>query len=102
MPVTEFPPLIRIRRARRPVWKQVLLIGGALLCFVVGVLGWLVPVITGIPFYVMGLILLGMASPRVLEWVNRAEARLSPKWRKRLRDGLRKIPIRKIRDTIQS
>jgi len=101
MAITEYPPLIKLRGTRQPVWKRVLLVGGAVLCFVVGVLGWLVPVITGIPFYIMGLILLGMASPRVIEWVNHAEARLSPKWRKRLRAGLRKIPIRKVRESIQ-
>lgn len=73
-----------------------------MLCFVVGIFGWLLPVVTGIPFYIVGLILLGMASPRVIEKVNAAEAKLSPKWRQRLRDGLEKIPIKKVRDSVQS
>jgi hypothetical protein len=95
-----FPPLLRIRRTRRSPVKRVLLIGAAVLCFGAGILGWLVPVITGIPFYIAGLILLAMASPRVLEWINQAEARLSPKWRKRLREGLRKIPIKRLRESV--
>ena len=102
MPAREFPPLLKFRRKKQPMWTRVLLIGGAVLCFVVGIFGWLLPVITGIPFYIVGLILLGMASPRVIEKVNSAEAKLSPKWRQRLRDGLEKIPIKKIRDSVQS
>lgn len=102
MAAREFPPLLKRRRQNQPLWKRVLLIGGAVLCFLVGILGWLVPVITGIPFYITALILLGLASPRVVDWINSAEAKLSPKWRKRLRAGLEKIPIKKLRDSVQS
>jgi uncharacterized membrane protein YbaN (DUF454 family) len=77
----------------------VLLVAGAILCFVFGILGWLVPVVTGIPFYVLGLILLGMASPSVQNWINRTETKLSPKWRRLLRAGLAKIPFRKVRES---
>jgi hypothetical protein len=96
-----FPPLLKARRKQQPLWKRWLLIAAAILCFTVGVLGWLLPVITGIPFYILGLILLGMASPRVVDRINSAEAKLSPKWRKRLRDGLGKIPIKKVRESVQ-
>jgi hypothetical protein len=100
MAANTFPPLLRLRSRKLSILKRVLLIGGAVLCFVVGILGWLVPVVTGIPFYIMGIVLLGIASPGFIDRVNRAEARLTPKWRQRLRAGLRKIPIRKIRDAL--
>jgi ABC-type uncharacterized transport system permease subunit len=97
----KLPPLLKIRRTRRSLLKRLLLIGAAILCFITGIFGWLIPVVTGIPFYLAGLILLAMASPRVLEWINRAEARLSTKWRRRLRAGLAKVPIRKVRESVQ-
>jgi len=96
-----FPPLLRIRKTQRSFLTRVLLVGGAILCLVVGILGWLVPVVTGIPFYVLGLILLGMASSGVRNRINRAEARLPPRWRKLLRDGIAKIPIRSVRDNVR-
>jgi hypothetical protein len=102
MPSNEFPPLLRIARGRKPFWKRVLLIGGAVLCFIAGIFGWLIPIVTGVPFYVAGLVLLGMASPRVLQWINRTEAKLSPTWRRRLRQGLKKIPFRKVREAVRS
>ena len=96
-----FPPLLKIRNSRRSLIARVLLVIGAVLCFVLGILGWLVPVVTGIPFDVLGLILLGMASSSVRDWINRAEAKLSPKWRKMLRDTLAKIPLRKVRESVK-
>lgn len=96
----EFPPLLKIATGRQSWWHRLLLVGGALLFFVLGIFGWLVPVVTGIPFYVAGLVLLGMASPSVRRWINRTEARLSPRWRKGIRDAVRKVPIRKVRDSV--
>ena len=96
-----FPPLLRIRKTQRSFLTRVLLVGGAILCLVFGILGWLVPVVTGIPFYVLGLILLGMASSSVRNWINRAEARLPPRWRKLLRNGIAKIPIRSVRENVR-
>ena len=101
MPSKDFPPLLRVSRTKAPLWRRILLIGGAMALFVVGIFGWLIPVVTGIPFYIAGLILLGMASPAVLKWINKAEARLSPKWRRRLRDGLEKVPIKKVRESVR-
>jgi hypothetical protein len=97
----EFPPLLKVTSGRQPWWRRVLLIGGALLLFALGIFGWLVPVVTGIPFYVAGLVLLGIASPSVRRWINRTEARLSPGWRKGIRDTVRKVPIRKVRDSVR-
>jgi hypothetical protein len=99
-PGSDYPPLLQPRGQKHPLWRRVLLVAGALLCFVVGVFGWLLPVVTGIPFYIVGLILLGMASPRVIEWINRAEASLSPRWRGKLRMGLDKIPFKGLRKGI--
>jgi uncharacterized membrane protein YbaN (DUF454 family) len=98
---TTFSPLLKIRKTPRSLLSRVLLVSAAVLCFVLGILGWLVPVVTGIPFYVLGLVLLGMASSSVRDWINRAEARLSPKWRRLLRAGLAKIPIRKVRESVK-
>lgn len=96
-----FRPLLRIRKTQRSFLTRVLLVGGAIVCLVLGILGWLVPVVTGIPFYVLGLILLGMASSGVRNWINRAEARLPPRWRKLLRNGIAKIPIRSVRENVR-
>ena len=101
MGTQQFRPLLKVRRKQHPLWKRILLIGGAVLCFIAGIFGWLLPVVTGIPFYIAGIILLGWASPAVVRWVNRKEAGLSPKWRKRLRNGMNKIPIKKIRESVQ-
>lgn len=101
MPEDEFPPLLKISRHPPPLWRRILLIGAALLCFVAGIFGWLVPVVTGIPFYVAGLILLAVASPPVRRWVNRSEAKLSPRWRKLIRDAAGKVPIRRVRESIR-
>ena len=101
MSSSSFPPLLKIRSKPRSLISRLLLVGGAILCFVLGILGWLVPVVTGIPFYVLGLILLGMASSGVRNWINRTETKLSPRWRRLLRAGLAKIPFRKLRETVR-
>lgn len=101
MPANDLPPLLRVPREPVPLGKRLLLIAGAILCFAVGIFGWLVPVVTGVPFYLLGLILLGSASRRVLEWVNRQEARLSPRWRKKLRDALVRIPSKRLRQRVR-
>ncbi|MBL8801504.1 MAG: hypothetical protein JNN27_05895 [Planctomycetes bacterium] len=78
-------PLFEADEAPRPLWKRALLLGGAALFMVLGVIGWLVPVVTGIPFYVVGFALLGAASPRTIHALNRLEARLPQRWRVALR-----------------
>jgi uncharacterized membrane protein YbaN (DUF454 family) len=70
---------------------RVVLVAGALACFVAGVVGWLIPVVTGLPFYAAGLVLLGMASERLRAWINRGERRLPGS----LRRGLRTFARRK-------
>jgi hypothetical protein len=95
------PPLLRTSRGPQSLWRRILLISGALGCFLLGIFGWLLPVVTGIPFYVAGLVLLGIASPPVRRWINRIEARLPLRWRRLLRAGLDKIPFRKVRENLQ-
>jgi hypothetical protein len=63
-------------RAPPPLWKRVLCVIGAVILFALGIVGWLIPVVTGIPFYALGLVLLGISSQRVREWINHAERRL--------------------------
>lgn len=78
------PIMLEDRKARTPV-RRVLLAGLGVLCMGLGVVGWLVPVITGVPFYVAGLLLLGKASPWFAHQINRLEAHLPVKLRRALR-----------------
>jgi hypothetical protein len=96
-PGDELPDLLTVHATRRPLWVRVLCVLGALVCFALGVVGWLIPVVTGIPFYVAGLLLLGVASNRVVRAVNRLERKLPERWRRTLRHGLSAIPSRRLR-----
>jgi hypothetical protein len=87
----KLPDLLRTS-APPPLWKRVLCVIGAVILFALGIVGWLIPVVTGIPFYVLGLVLLGMSSQRVRTWINHAERRLPIHWRRRLRTTLRRLP----------
>jgi uncharacterized membrane protein YbaN (DUF454 family) len=84
------PELLRCERADHALAWRALWIVGAVLCFVAGVVGWLVPVITGIPFYIAGLVLLAKAVPAVGHKVNAWERRLPLKWRLVLRPKYRR------------
>ncbi len=87
-------PLIRERKTEHGVWTRIGLLLASGVFFALGVVGWLVPVITGVPFYVLGFITLGMASRRVAHFVNRQEARLPHKYRVFLRRiGHRAKPV---------
>jgi hypothetical protein len=83
-PPAELPDLIPERRPLPMHWRILALAGGVLL-IVLGFVGWLVPIVTGIPFYVVGLGLLGLASRRVRHWINTAERRLPLRLRLLLR-----------------
>ena len=71
------PDLLPVHRHPRPLWLRLLFFFGALVCFGLGVVGWLIPVVTGIPFYVAAIVLLAMASERARGWVNTLERRLA-------------------------
>ncbi len=91
---SELSDLLAPHQKDRPLWIRALCVAGAVVCFLLGIVGWLIPVITGIPFYVVGLALLGMASSRVIVWINRLERRLPDRFRRELRRALFKIPQR--------
>jgi uncharacterized membrane protein YbaN (DUF454 family) len=85
----ELPDLLSTDH-QRPLWVRALCIAGALVCFVLGVIGWLIPLVTGLPFYAVGLILLGMASRRAAAWVNRLDRRLPYAVRVKIREWTRR------------
>ena len=86
----ELPDLIQQNGARPGMIKRVALLVLALVFLVLGVVGWLVPVVTGIPFYILALVCAGMASRRVGRWINHHERRLPRRWRLLLRPRLRR------------
>ena len=94
------PDLLKRKRRRPPVWRRALYLAGAALAFAAGILGWLVPVVTGIPFYVVGAVLLAMASPRAVDAINALERRLPERWRRSLRRAVRKVPSRRLRRSV--
>ncbi|MDG2150093.1 MAG: hypothetical protein P8N09_11280 [Planctomycetota bacterium] len=85
-----FSDLLKVPSERKPLWFRVVLFLGAAGCMLLGVVGWLVPVVTGIPFYILGLVLLSMAHPPLARWVNLKERGFSPRVRKALRPRLRR------------
>jgi hypothetical protein len=97
---SKLPDLLRPRPQPAPAWRRVLYILGAVLAFVAGIAGWVVPLMTGIPFWVAGFVLLAMASQRTVRAINALERRLPESWRRRLRRAIAKIPIRRLRDAV--
>jgi len=86
------PDLFREQDRRHPYWLRVVLLAAALICFAAGVVGWLLPVVTGVPFYAAGLVFLGLVSERVRRGINRAERRLAERTRRKIRAGLARMP----------
>lgn len=72
----DLPELLDRRHPPRPPWMRALAVAAAAGCIVLGIVGWLVPVVTGLPFYAAALVLLAVASERVRGWINRLERRL--------------------------
>lgn len=87
---TDLPDLLKIPPVAKSGWLRLLLALGGGICMALGVAGWLIPVVTGIPFYILGLVLLGMAHPPLGHWINRKERTLSPRVRLALRPRLRR------------
>ena len=86
------PDLLRAQDGRHPFWLRILFLVLALVCFALGVVGWLLPVVTGIPFYAAGLIFLGLASDRTRRFINRLERRLAEGTRRRIRRLIARVP----------
>jgi uncharacterized membrane protein YbaN (DUF454 family) len=79
------PDLISCDGPDRGVWKRIGLISASVAFFSLGIVGWVIPVMTGVPFHVLGLITLGMASKPIARTVNRWERRLPHRLRLWLR-----------------
>ena len=58
-PPRELPDLLTPHGRSRPLWVRVLCFAGAFVFFVLGLAGWLIPLVTGIPFYLVAIALLG-------------------------------------------
>ena len=94
------PDLLREQDGRHPFWLRVVFLGAAFVCLVLGVVGWLIPVITGIPFYAAGLVFLGLASDLVRRFINRMERKLSENTRRRMRRIIAKVPGQWVRNLV--
>ena len=81
-------PFVPIPRKPRRLWVKLVMVGSAVLCLGVGVASSALPGIPGFVFVAVGLILLGISVPKVGRWVNHLEAKLPPKWRRKLRPKL--------------
>lgn len=91
----ELPDLLP-PRPPKPIWTRTLYVAGAVVCFALGVVGWLIPVVTGVPFYIAGLVLLAAASERARGWINHAERRKLPlSWRLKFRAALERWKSKK-------
>jgi hypothetical protein len=86
------PDLLREQDGRHPFWLRVIFLAAALVCLAAGVVGWLIPVVSGIPFYAAGLVFLGLASDRTRRFINRLERRLAERTRRRARRLLARVP----------
>ena len=75
-------------------------LGAALVFFAAGVVGWLIPVVTGIPFYAAGLVFLGLASDRTRRFINRLERRLAESTRRKIRRLIARVPGAWIRNLV--
>ena len=83
--MARMPDLLR-PRSPQPRWRAAVFVLGAVVCFALGVVGWLIPVVTGLPFYVLGLILLGLVNDRMRRLVTSIERRLPEALRRRVRE----------------
>lgn len=89
-PNDELPDLLPEQRTERGLIVRIGLLVATGILFVLAIVFWLVPVVTGIPFWILGLITLGMASRRAARWINARERRLPRKLRLALRPRLRR------------
>jgi hypothetical protein len=86
------PELIRTGGVSRGPAMRVALLVAALCLFALGIVFWLIPVVTGVPFYVLAAITAGMASKRAARWINRLDARLPHRLRLLLRSRRHRGP----------
>jgi len=79
------PELLALDADTRPAWKRTVLFGCGVICIVIGVICGPIPIMTGIPFYIGGAVLLGMSNKHVAAWINRWERKLPRRARLMLR-----------------
>lgn len=84
-PSLSLPDLFPTDGHRHGAVRRIALVSGGVLCLLLGVVGWIVPVVTGVPFYVLGLVLLASAVPAIGHRLNAWERRLPPRLRRLLR-----------------
>ena len=94
------PDLLRAHDGRHPFWLRVVFLAAAVVCFALGVVGWLIPIMTGLPFYAAGLVFLGLASDRTRRFINRMECKLSETTRVRIRRVIAMVPGRWVRNLV--
>ncbi|KAA3607873.1 MAG: hypothetical protein DWQ01_12355 [Planctomycetota bacterium] len=79
------PPLLDPEVGLRHPVAKILAVVAGLFCLVFGLIGWVIPILTGIPFYLLGLALLGWGSRRLRLRINAWETRLPHRARVALR-----------------
>jgi hypothetical protein len=94
------PDLLREQDGRHPFWLRMIFLAVALVCLAAGVVGWLIPVVTGIPFYAAGFVFLGLASDRTRRLINRLERRLAERSRRKIRRLIAKVPGAWVRNLV--
>ena len=55
----------------RPLWKRIIYPLVGMILIILGIIGWLVPIIPGVPLIIIGLPLFVCISPRLELWVRR-------------------------------
>ena len=91
-PADPLGDLVPERLRDAPLWERVLCLAGGLFFLLLGVVGWLLPVVTGIPFYVIGLFLLAGVAPPARHFVNWLDRKLPMGARRLLRKVRRAKP----------
>lgn len=85
------PDLLPRTRKKRSVLQRVLYFGGAILCILLGIAATPVPVISGLPFYIIAALLLAATSPLARRLINRLDRKLPHRARLALRASLVKV-----------
>lgn len=85
----EFPPLIQPKREIHSTTFRVLLVTIGVLFVAIGIVGWVLPFMPGVPILITGLGMIAASIPGGIGVINRCETRLPRFVRQVLRPGLR-------------
>ncbi len=75
-PVDPHGELLPARVATVSMTRRLVLIVAGIVLIILGIIGWLLPVMTGVPFWVAGLICLSQASERCRRLINFGDSKL--------------------------